>query len=158
MGGKKENSHIFHSKIELFAKSLEIVRQAKAGARELTTLAEAVRDAFLTRRRARISLNPEEESRLFEEAIAWMDCGVDWAIVWQEYEANRTAAIARRRAVADFRVFWDALGAALKDRDKILIDAEKISGQRQLLLFDPKEAGLPILSGPRSPKNSENEP
>jgi Cu+-exporting ATPase len=140
------------------AKSLEIVRQAKAAGRELTTLAEAVRDAFLTRRRARVSLNPEEERRLFEEVISRMELGEDLAIVWQEYQANRSAEIARRRAVADFRLFWDALGAALKDRDKILIDAEKISGQRQLLLFDPKEAGLPILSGPRSPKSGDNEP
>src|SRR5262249_3900203 len=71
---------------EAEAKRLEIVRQAKAAGLELTTLAEAVRDAFLTRRRARVSLNWEEECRLLEEAIARIDVGEDSAHVWQEYE------------------------------------------------------------------------
>jgi Cu+-exporting ATPase len=140
------------------AKHLEIVRQAQAAAREQTSFAEAVRDAFLNRRRARVTLNTEEERQLLQEALWLMDSGENPADVWQEYEAIRSAAVARRTAVADFRLFWDALGAALKDRDKILIDAEKISGQRQLLLFDPKEAGLPMLGAPRLPKNNDKEP
>jgi regulator of protease activity HflC (stomatin/prohibitin superfamily) len=140
------------------AEHLEIVRQAQAAAREKISLAEAVRDAFLNRRRARVTLNPDEERQLFQEALWLMDCGELPADAWQEYEAIRSAAVARRTAVADFRLFWDALGAALKDRDKILVDAEKVSGQRQLLLFDPKEAGLPMLGGPRLPKNNDKEP
>jgi Cu+-exporting ATPase len=143
---------------EAEAKALETIRQAKAAALEKTTLAEALRDAFRTRRRARVALPAEEEQRLLDVAIESLSQGNEPETAWHEYESIRSAALARRAAVADFRLFWDALSAALKDRDKILIDAEKISGQRQLLLFDPKEAGLPLLGMPRSTGGSDKEP
>src|SRR5262249_18771813 len=94
------------------ARRVGIVRQAKAAAREQVTVAEAVRDAFLTRRRARVALSEEEECRLLSDALEWMEMGAKPADVCRAYGARRTAAIARQVAVADFRLFWGALGAA----------------------------------------------
>jgi Cu+-exporting ATPase len=133
----------------------EIIRQAKAAACEQVTLAEALRDAFVTRRHARVSLSQEEECRLLNDAFRWMEAGADSDDVWREYQENRNAVIARQTAVADFRLFWEALGAALKDREKILIDADKVPGQRQLLLFDPKDLSLPLLGTPSAAPKGE---
>src|SRR5262249_6827542 len=90
----------------------------------------------------------EEEWRLLADAMAFLDSGHNLAEVRREYDRRRAAEIARQTAVGDFRLFWDALGAALKDREKILIDAEKVPGQRQLLLFDPKDFSPPLLGFP----------
>ena len=57
--------------------------------------------------------------------------------------------------MSDFRLFWDALGAALKDREKILIDADKMPGHRQLLLFDPKDFSPPLLGMPSATPKGE---
>jgi len=133
---------------EAEARKEEIIRQAKAAALEQVTLAAGVRDAFVTRRRARVELSEEEECALLAEAITFVDAGWDFAGVRRAYDRRRAEEIARQTAVADFRLFWDALGTALKDREKILIDAEKVPGHRQLLLFDPKDFSPPLLGFP----------
>jgi Cu+-exporting ATPase len=137
------------------AQRQEIIRQAKAAACEQVTLAEALRDAFMTRRRARVALTAEEENRLLSDALGLMEAGEQFDDVWREYEASRNAVIARQTAVADFRLFWEALGAALKDRQKILIDADKVPGHRQLLLFDPKDFSPPLLGTPSTAPKGE---
>jgi Cu+-exporting ATPase len=138
------------------AKGLELVRQAEAAAKGKIALAEAVRDAFLTRRRARVSLSAVAERSLQDGAMLCLDFGIDSDEVWRDYDQRRAAVLARQTAVADFRLFWDALGQALKDREKILIDAEKVPGQRQLLLFDPETVRPPVLL-PNPPKAPNHE-
>lgn len=128
------------------AKRLEIVRQAEAAAKEKVSLAAAVKDAFLARRRARVTLSAADEWPLLVDAFAFLDSGVSVVDVRRDYEQRRAELLARQTAVADFRLFWDALGQALKDREKILIDAEKVPGHRQLLLFDPEAVRPPLLS------------
>jgi Cu+-exporting ATPase len=127
------------------AKRLEIVRQAEAAAKEKVLLATAVKDAFLTRRRARVTLSAADESSLLADALTFLEFGVNAGDVRRDYDQRRAAMIARQTAVADFRLFWDALGQALKDREKILIDAEKVPGQRQLLIFDPEVGRIPMF-------------
>ena len=80
--------------------------------------------------------------------VEWLDAGGKAGDVWQAHARARSAEIARQTAIADFRLFWDALGTALKDREKILIDSEKMPGHRQLLLFDPKDFAPPMLAVP----------
>jgi Cu+-exporting ATPase len=145
----------FRTERDAEAKRQEIVRQAHAAAREQVTLAEALRDAFLTRRQARVSLSLEEELKWLASAMDWIGWGGNYDEVWRAYDAARKAAIARQTAVADFRLFWDALGAALKDRDKILIDTDKMPGHRQLLLFDPKDFSPPLLGPPTAAPKGE---
>jgi Cu+-exporting ATPase len=128
------------------AKRLEIVRQAEAAKHAKVSLAEAVRDAFLTRRRARVTLSAADEGPLLAEALMGVQFGLNSDEVWEDYERRRAAMIGRQKAIADFRLFWDALGRALQDREKILIDAEKVPGQRQLLLFDPASVRPPVFA------------
>ena len=63
-------------------------------------------------------------------------------------ERDRFLAIqaARQGAadLSDFRLFWDVTGKALTGRDLVLIDADNIRGQRQLMLFDPDKLRIPI--------------
>jgi hypothetical protein len=58
----------------------------------------------------------------------------------------RQAARANAPALNDFRLFWDAVSQALAGRDKVIVDAEKLPGRRQLLLFDP-ESPRGVLPG-----------
>ncbi|GIW81088.1 MAG: hypothetical protein KatS3mg105_2895 [Gemmatales bacterium] len=48
-----------------------------------------------------------------------------------------------RTRLTDFRMFWDAIGGALNGRSKIIIDADKVPGRRQLLIFDPEDLRPP---------------
>ncbi len=128
----------------------EVVRLAEAAALEKVSLAQAVRDAFLTRRKARVELSDEEEWQLLGDAFMEWEAGGSLPDIRRDYSVARSSAIADRTAIANFRLFWEALGQALKDRDKILIDAEKIPGHRQLLLFDPRDFRLPMLGPPAS--------
>ncbi len=58
-----------------------------------------------------------------------------------------TAWLETRRyqaVLTDFRLFWDALGKALSGREKLIVDADKVPGRRQLLLFDPDKFKIPV--------------
>jgi hypothetical protein len=65
------------------------------------------------------------------------------ASTWRDYEGRRQERIAAQKSLTDFRLFWDALGEALAGREKIIIDADKVHGRRQLLLFDPDQLRMP---------------
>jgi Cu+-exporting ATPase len=132
------------------AKQMEIVRQAEAAATEKVLLAGALRDAFLVRQQARVELSEEEEWALLYEAYDDLVAGKNPSDAWRAYDRQRATAVAGQTAVADFRLFWDALGQALKERDKILIDADKVPGHRQLWLFEPDGIRPPILAPPSS--------
>ncbi|HZZ77861.1 MAG TPA: cation-translocating P-type ATPase family protein [Gemmataceae bacterium] len=50
----------------------------------------------------------------------------------------------------DYRLYWDAIGKALAGREMLLIDSDKVSGKRNLMLFDPElfRVPVPILMRP----------
>jgi P-type Cu+ transporter len=50
-----------------------------------------------------------------------------------------------QEALTDFRIYWDALGNALRGRDLFLIDADNVKGQRNLFLFDPEQWRPPLI-------------
>ncbi|MBI3411941.1 MAG: cation-translocating P-type ATPase family protein [Planctomycetes bacterium] len=62
--------------------------------------------------------------------------------------------------LSDFRIFWDGVSKALAGRDMVLIDADKIHGQRNLMLFDPDVfRPPPVILPPRGiPKGPIEEP
>jgi len=62
---------------------------------------------------------------------------------FRDYERRRTQRITLLTTLTEFRLFWDALGQALAGREKILVDADKVPGRRQLLLFDPDQMRMP---------------
>jgi hypothetical protein len=62
----------------------------------------------------------------------------------------------------DFRAYWDALSAALANREKIIIDADKVPGRRNLWLVPLGPFGFPMsgmMPAPRSqPPDPRSEP
>jgi regulator of protease activity HflC (stomatin/prohibitin superfamily) len=133
--------------------ALSIVRQAGADRFAKTKQAEAERDVFLARQHARTHLSLVEEGKLIVEAFqAWQN-GLPPSQVQREYELIRKERLSGQAALTDFRIYWDALAQVLAGREKIIIDADKVPGKRQLLLFDPDLLKLPLLSpSTRSPE------
>jgi Cu+-exporting ATPase len=78
--------------------------------------------------------------------------------VYQDYRQARRDAIARRMALTDLRLFWEAVGAALNGREKIIIDAEQVPGRRQLLMFDPEMLRGPALDRMLRPMQGQDGP
>jgi hypothetical protein len=56
-----------------------------------------------------------------------------------------------RRSLTDFRLAWDALTLALAGRAKVIVDADRLPGRRQLLLFDPEQFTPPMLPREATP-------
>jgi P-type Cu+ transporter len=55
--------------------------------------------------------------------------------------------------LVDYRLYWDAIGKALSGRDLLLIDSDKVTGKRNLMLFDPDVFRIPVpILLPRDPE------
>jgi Cu+-exporting ATPase len=98
------------------------------------TINEAATEASRVRARA-----VEEATRVVASAeaelhrkVAEAEAARDVILFWQT--ARTTPA---NRFLTDFRLALDATVAALRTRDKILIDADKVPGTRKLYLLDP---------------------
>ena len=63
-----------------------------------------------------------------------------------EVEARRQRLLADRRFLTEFRLGLQAAVEVLRQRDKVLIDADNLPGRRHLMLFDPE-----TLRGPSFP-------
>jgi Cu+-exporting ATPase len=124
-------------------KEHQILRQAEAEKLQKVRAAEAAKVRFLARWKARVGLRPEEEWQLFAEAVKAVADGQELTAAFRDYERRRQERIATQKALTDFRLFWDSLGEALVGREKIIIDADKVPGRRQLLLFDPDQLRVP---------------
>src|SRR5262249_9107615 len=56
----------------------------------------------------------------------------------RDYVRRRGEALAAKAALVDFRLYWEALSAALAGRDKVIVDADKVPGRRHLWLVAPE--------------------
>jgi regulator of protease activity HflC (stomatin/prohibitin superfamily) len=113
---------------------LRIESLARADAFKKVAEATATRDVFLRWQTARTTLTPDEEK---------------WA---GDDSAKREQLLAAKRFLTDLRLSLDAAVAALKGRDKIMIDADKVPGTRKLYLLDPDlMPKTPPLAFPRGP-------
>jgi regulator of protease activity HflC (stomatin/prohibitin superfamily) len=131
-------------KREAEAQALQVIRRAQAAAHEKVLLAESARDAFLARLQARTQLGPSGEWRLFRDAAVAVALGQSPTEAYRDYQVRRHSVQATQKGLTDFRLYWDALARALTGRDKILIDAEKVPGRRQLFLFDGEPSRWPF--------------
>jgi regulator of protease activity HflC (stomatin/prohibitin superfamily) len=122
----------------------EIVARARAGAHEKIKLAEGDLARFLAQQRARGTLDFDREWRLSTEAVDAVLAGQPAAEAEKTLRAKRQEQLARQAALSDFRLFWETAGKSLAGRDLILIDADNVRGQRQLMLFDPDLLRMPI--------------
>ncbi len=66
------------------------------------------------------------------------------ASIRESHEQRRQHQLAWQPALIEFRLFWEKIGQALSQRDLVLVDAEKVSGRRNLLMIDPEQFRLPL--------------
>ena len=108
--------------------------------------AETAREHFLSWHRTRTELRFREEWQLLDDVLREIADGKDVQKAWKNCESRRQELRETRRYLTDFRLTWDALTFVLRGRDKIIIDADKISGRRHLFLIDPDLVRPAMLS------------
>jgi Cu+-exporting ATPase len=121
----------------------QIQNRAKADTHQTIREAEASKVAFLARLQARSAQSARDEWQLLQETVDAIRGGQQVSAAFRDYERRRAQRIALLMTLTEFRLFWDALGQALAGREKILVDADKMPGRRQLLLFDPEQVRMP---------------
>jgi Cu+-exporting ATPase len=127
-----------------FVQHKQTVDKAQADKTRTIAFARASQERFLARLRQRTTLSAAEEWELFHEAYAAVGNGLEPGDVYRDYERRRQQRIALNTALTDFRIFWDTLSEVLAGREKIVIDADKVPGRRQLLLMDPAQFRVPV--------------
>ncbi len=144
------------------AEGLKQVREAEAEAQKKILLAQANQAAFAGRYQLRHRLELAQEWRLFQQAWKEMSKGRSAADVGAEYLRRREEALVQQQMLMDFRAYWEALSAALANREKIIIDADKVPGRRNLWLVPLGPFGFPMpgmMPAPRSqPPDPRSEP
>lgn len=120
----------------------KILAQASALKNEKILQAEADRDVFLAKSLARKTTSLAQETAL-RKAIA-DEGGRSSAAIEAEFLRRRDSFAKTQVLLTDFRLFWDALGRSLTGRDIVIVDADKISGRRHLLLLDPDQFRVPV--------------
>jgi regulator of protease activity HflC (stomatin/prohibitin superfamily) len=139
------------------AGAMRSVRQAQGDAEKKVLLAEAARDGFLAREQARRQLTWTDEWRLLSEAAATVAAGDPAGSAYQRYQQQRQQRLAMQPYLTDYRLSVRGLAGALQQRDKIILDSDKVPGKRSLFLFDPELFRAPppmIFQGDRTPSRS----
>jgi Cu+-exporting ATPase len=131
----KQYAHTIKRREE--ADGLEKVRRAEAERHERLLHAQTRKTEFLARLAVR-QLGWQDELQLLGALLSGQ-------LDAPGYTAARKARQQARAALADFRLYWDAVTGALEGRPKVLIDAEGIPGRRTLWLGAPPTA--PALPG-----------
>jgi Cu+-exporting ATPase len=126
------------------ADGLKQVREAEAESQKKILFAQANQAAFEGLYRLRHRLDLADEWRLFHAAWKKLSKGRPASEVGQEYLRHRHEALVQKQMLMDFRAYWDALTAALANREKILIDADKVPGRRNLWLVPLGPFGFPM--------------
>jgi Cu+-exporting ATPase len=122
----------------------ELAKRARAAAREVVQQAQGSRAAFLARQQQRNRLGVWEELRLLADCFAAVGNHQTLAAAYRAYQSQRQERLALQASLTDFRLFWEALSAALAGREKVVIDTDKVPGRRQLWLVDPDQFRLPV--------------
>jgi hypothetical protein len=76
----------------------------------------------------------------------------------RRYHDRRADAVARQAALTDFRLYWDALTAALNGREKVVVDADKVPGKRHLWLTPFEPFPSPTMGPPTKPRDPREGP
>jgi Cu+-exporting ATPase len=138
------------------AEALQVVRKAETAKYEKVSQAAATGSAFHFRQGVRRQLGWRQESRLLGEALLTSWRGLPASSVAADYSRRREEMRALQTTLTDFRLFWTALGKALAGREKVIIDADRVPGKRQLLLIDPGQWRIPsplLTPSERAPRS-----
>ena len=131
------------------------IHLAEAERTETRRLAEAQRAYFLSRLRARDTVSVGDEVGLLLAAADEVTRGRSTADAYGDYRRRRQERVALNARLVEFRAFWDTVGRALNGREKIIFDADKVPGRRQLMLFDPDRFRLPVPMLPGTRRTGE---
>ena len=129
-------------------RALSTARAAEGQAAEQVSLARAAHDNFAAWCDVRQRLDQTDEAELVANVALRVCAGQSAGPAYAEYQKERQHRLAVRRSLIDARLAWDAIGRALADRPKVIVDADKIPGRRQLLLFDPEMVPPVVLPQP----------
>jgi Cu+-exporting ATPase len=130
------------TKRETETAATSLLARTRAAATEKIKKAEGETARFLAVSRARKELEFFQEFRLRMESIDAVLAGVEPPTM-KGYERRRDEYLTLQAGLTDLRIFWDTIGRALKDRDLVLIDSDRVPGQRNLMLFDPELLRVP---------------
>lgn len=125
------------------AEATRIVAQARAAQNEKVLRARGEATRFVQRSQARRELTYHQELLLAMDGIEAVLNGAPLEQVQKDVQERRVRLLALQAALTDFRHYWDSLAQALTGRELILIDADKLLGRRQLMLFDPDQLRVP---------------
>jgi HflK protein len=134
------------------AQGLEMTRKAEEEAYRKVKDAEAARDGFLARLRARQELTADEDQQLRREVAAQF---ADPQQFYEEYQRRRQQRIALNAFLTDFRLTLETLTKVLGLRNKVIVDADNLPGKRHLMMVDPDWFRPPppvFLPGDRLPE------
>jgi Cu+-exporting ATPase len=140
------------------AEGLKQEREADAEARRKILFSHANRSAFEGRYRLRNRLDWAEEWRLFSAAWNEMSKGRSASSVADDYLRRRREALTRQQMLVDFRLYWETLASALSNRDKILIDADKLPGRLNLWLIPFAPFTFPMPGMTPAPRSQPQDP
>jgi len=130
-----------------------VLKRADADAHATREAAAADRDAFLAWHAVRSRLAPDEEAQLVAEWRRRIGCGEGPLWVSVDLARARAKTLAERRALIEYRLTTQAVVDVLRQRDKVLIDADDVPGRRHLFLVDPELLRLPAFTVPRQGKD-----
>ncbi len=113
-------------------RSVRAVREAEVEGLAIRAAARAKVARYLTHRAVRRSVPLAVELALVGDALALWGDGRPNEEVRSEYQRRRAAALGRYARQAEQRFYWQAIGAALTGRPKVLLDAGKGLARRHL--------------------------
>jgi P-type Cu+ transporter len=131
------------------------IHLAEAERTETRRMAEAQRAYFLSRLKARRQLSLQDEVALVLAAADEIGRGRSAGEAHADYRRRRQERIDLNARLVEFRTFWDTVGRALNNREKIILDADNVPGRRQLMLFDPERFRVPVPMLPATRRSGE---
>lgn len=148
-----------HTVKQAEGESQKIRDQAAATYREKVLEARGYLERFQARSKARKELGFAQHMFLTMNTIDAVLSGKSVPTALDEEQTRRQSLLELQATLTDFRLYWETIGTALFGRDMVLIDAEKIHGMRNLMLFDPDLfRSPPALGPPFVPPRKHEEP
>ena len=132
------------------AEGNKIIAQAQAYGAEKVSEARSEQVRFLAESAGRRKLSAVDEVRLRMDSIDAVLRGEEPATM-AGFERRRREKLAVQASLVDFRIFWDRVSRGLVGRDLVLIDADKVRGQRTFMLLDPDTLRPPPVLLPTRP-------
>ncbi|HZU39034.1 MAG TPA: SPFH domain-containing protein, partial [Gemmataceae bacterium] len=128
------------------ARARQTVADAEARAATKVLQATTERERYLAWYGARHTLGAGEQWQILRAMLGDMARGSSWRQAYATAKERYQQRLAMQAVLTDFRLFWEALGGALKDRQTVIVDAENVPGRRHLFLFDMSQLRLPALT------------